>query len=194
MPHLALLALSTQVSAYLVDSFGRRRLLLVGISLMGVALLLMTLYFGLGWSSDWALIGAMFLYVGGYQVGFGPIAWLLISEVFPLSVRSEGMAIAVQTNFFFNLVVTLTFSVELKAWGSTVTFAIFLALIGVSLAFVKLFIPETKGKTLEEIEETLESKTFSPAQRALSKTRGAAFYESVSLLAEDEDPTMPPPI
>ena len=55
--------------------------------------------------------------MGGYQIGFGPIAWLLISEMFPLDVRGEGMALGVQANFFFNLVCSLSFSTELDLIG-----------------------------------------------------------------------------
>ena len=66
-----------------------------------------------------------FLYVGGYQIGFGPIAWLLISEMFPLDVRGEGMALGVQANFFFNLVCSLSFSTELDLIGDTASFGIY---------------------------------------------------------------------
>ena len=63
--------------------------------------------------------------MGGYQIGFGPIAWLLISEMFPLDVRGEGMALGVQANFFFNLVCSLSFSTELDLIGDTASFGIF---------------------------------------------------------------------
>ena len=116
-----------------------------------------------------------------WQVGFGPISWLIISEVFPLSVRSEGMALAVQTNFFWNLVVAFSFSPELAYIGSAGTFGIFLVLCLVALVFVRMFVPETKGRTLEEIESMLDQKTFSPAQKLFAKNQGASFYEKVHL-------------
>jgi MFS family permease len=168
----------TVVSAYIVDGFGRRKLLICGILIQGFALALITLYFALSWDSDATLIAAMFVYVGGYQVGFGPIAWLLISEVFPLAVRGEGMALAVQTNFFWNLVVSLSFDAELNLIGSTGSFAIFLGVIFIALIFVIKFVPETKGLTLEEIESMLDAKTFSPYQRANRNAR--TTYQFVS--------------
>lgn len=162
---------------------------------MVAALGVMTLYFLCDWDSDPVVISAMFLYVGGYQVrppnpvhscrpatppfllppppapsllpqvGFGPVSWLLISEVFPLEVRSEGMALAVQNNFFWNLVVSLLFSVELDYIGASASFGIFFVIAVASLVFVHLFVPETKGLSLEAIEAMLDEQTFSPFQR-----------------------------
>eukprot|EP00615_Pteridomonas_danica_P000564 CAMPEP_0114370494 /NCGR_PEP_ID=MMETSP0101-20121206/32550_1 /TAXON_ID=38822 ORGANISM="Pteridomonas danica, Strain PT" /NCGR_SAMPLE_ID=MMETSP0101 /ASSEMBLY_ACC=CAM_ASM_000211 /LENGTH=556 /DNA_ID=CAMNT_0001522047 /DNA_START=37 /DNA_END=1707 /DNA_ORIENTATION=- len=169
--------LCTIASAFVVDSYGRRKLLLGGILIQAFALTLITSYFAFGWNSDIFLITSMFVYVGGYQVGFGPIAWLLISEVFPLSVRGEGMALAVQTNFFWNLVVALSFDEELELIGSTWSFAVFLIVALVSLVFVYYFVPETKGLSLEEIESMLDAKTFSPYQKSQRNARST--YESV---------------
>ena len=59
----------------------------------------------------------MFIYIGGYQIGFGPIAWLLISEVFPLEVRGQAVAVAVQTNFFWNVITSYLFPVATSAIG-----------------------------------------------------------------------------
>ena len=112
----------TMLSVVVVDKYGRRWLLFVGISIMLAALVVLTLAFH-GYepvddddrnSSDsdgltartLAIVLGMFLFIGGYQVSFGPIAWLLISEVFALDVRDAAIAVAVQTNFFWNLVVS----------------------------------------------------------------------------------------
>jgi len=184
--------LCTLGSAFVVDSQGRRKMLIVGILLMMVALSVITMYFAFEWDSDVTLILAMFVYVGGYQVGFGPMAWLLISEIFPLSVRGEGMALAVQTNFFWNLVVTLSFSSEIKIIGAAWSFGIFLILLVFSLVFVWRYVPETKGLTLEQIEAMLDSATFSPAQRAAGKAKGN--YEAVGLLDSDDGSPLSGPV
>lgn len=63
------------------------------------------------------ILFSMFVYIGGYQIGFGPIAWLLISEVFPLEVRGQAVAVAVQTNFFWNVVTSYLFPIATSAIG-----------------------------------------------------------------------------
>ena len=78
-----------------VDSYGRRKLLFIGNSLMLLALVTLTVTFFFGDGDDdeglgvrqIVTLGGMFVYIGGYQVGFGPIAWLMISECFPLEIR-----------------------------------------------------------------------------------------------------------
>jgi hypothetical protein len=63
------------------------------------------------------ILASMFIYIGGYQIGFGPIAWLLISEVFPLEVRGQAVAVAVQTNFFWNVITSYLFPIATSAIG-----------------------------------------------------------------------------
>jgi MFS family permease len=91
-------------------------------------------------------------YIGGYQVGFGPISWLMISEIFPLEVRGKAVSIAVVTNFFWNTVMTFFFPVELQYLGSAATFFIYALVLSFGIYFVFSRVPETKGLTLEEIE------------------------------------------
>merc|ERR1719247_3938148 len=107
----------------------------------------------------WALatVVALMVYVSGYQVGFGPISWLLISEVFPLNVRGAALSVAAIVNFASNITMTLTLPLTMKTFGSSVQFFIYLALAILSIAFVYFIVPETKGKTLEEIERDLTS-------------------------------------
>jgi hypothetical protein len=77
--------LVTLLAAVTVEKFGRKKLLYTGCSLMLVALIVLSLSFGnTSQGSQTIILMAMFVYIGGYQVGFGPISWLIISEVFPL--------------------------------------------------------------------------------------------------------------
>ena len=99
------------------------------------------------------ILTALFIYIGGYQVGFGPISWLLISEIFPLEVRGKAVSIAVVTNFFWNTVMTFLFPVELDYIGSASTFFLYALILLTALYFINKKIPETKGLSLEEIEE-----------------------------------------
>ena len=96
------------------------------------------------------------------QVGFGPISWLIISEVFPLRTRSYAISAAVSVNFGVNLLMTATLKLLQDAFdrlspgrGASYLFGLYAVLCAVSLGFVALFVPETKGKSLEQIEAEL---------------------------------------
>lgn len=97
------------------------------------------------------------------QVSFGPIAWLLISEIFPLEVRGEAIALAVQSNFGWNLVVSFCYPLIVQGFASAfgddysycVAFSLFGGLTLYSLWFIYWHVPETKGLTLEEIATML---------------------------------------
>ena len=106
-----------------------------------------------------ATVLAMFAYIGGYQIGFGPISWLMIGEVFPLSIRGQAVAFSVQMNFGLNFVVQLLVPVLTSAIGLSSTFGLFAVFTGYSLYFVYRHVPETKGLTLEEIEHQFKDST-----------------------------------
>jgi len=99
------------------------------------------------------ILTALFVYIGGYQVGFGPISWLLISEIFPLEVRGKAVSIAVVTNFFWNTLMSFFFPVEIDLIGTAATFYLYAVVLAWGIYFIFLKVPETKGLTLEEIEE-----------------------------------------
>ena len=99
------------------------------------------------------ILTALFVYIGGYQVGFGPISWLLISEIFPLEVRGKAVSLAVVTNFFWNTVMTFFFAVEIDYIGTAATFYIYAVVLIGAIYFIYHRVPETKGLSLEQIEE-----------------------------------------
>ncbi|MGB5357809.1 MAG: MFS transporter, partial [Eudoraea sp.] len=101
---------------------------------------------------------AILLYVAAFAISLGPVMWTLISEIFPTKVK--GIAISV-VGFFNSLVsfsVTQVFPWELSNLGPTVTFAIYALLSFLAIIFVYKFVIETKGKTLEEVQEVLIRK------------------------------------
>merc|ERR1712176_1451649 len=167
--------LATLFTVWRVDQYGRRLLLFVGIGMMTVALAIIATAFlfrecttpgvdikhcdqdKIGLPQAWALttVGGLMLYVSGYQVGFGPIAWLMISEVFPLKVRGAALSLAAVVNFSSNITMTLTSEVLQAAFTPAGVFFGYFALSIVSLGFVQFVVPETKGRTLEEIETML---------------------------------------
>eukprot|EP00941_MAST-03F_sp_MAST-3F-sp1_P006094 g6094.t1 len=164
---------ATSLSVLKVDSYGRRFLLFLGTGCMATALALLSLAFSFQECSDpvhdmtecsekdiklpglWGIITvlALGLYVIGYQIGFGPVSWLVISEIFPLRVRNSAVSIAVLSNFVSFIIVTATFETLIEWAGPSLMFFGYFVLCIVSIVFVGVFVPETKGKTLEEIEK-----------------------------------------
>ncbi len=144
----------TFVAVYLLDRVGRRPLLLGGVAVMAAALAL------LGWAF-WAQIdgamtaiagAALALYIAAFAIGLGPVFWLLLAEIYPLSVRGSAMAIATTANWGSNLLVAITFLSLTAALGTAWTFWLYAALAVMTLLFCARYVPETKGKSLESIE------------------------------------------
>jgi MFS family permease len=96
------------------------------------------------------------VYVGFFAIGLGPVFWLLISEIFPLAVRGRGMSVATVANWGSNFVVTLVFPPVVEALGSSVAFLIFGVLSIGAFAYTYFSVPETNGRSLEEIEAQLD--------------------------------------
>ncbi|XP_057456866.1 D-xylose-proton symporter-like 2 [Lotus japonicus] len=142
----------TGVAVVVVDRLGRRPLLLGGVSGMVISLFLLGSYYIFLDNAAVVAVVGLLLYVGCYQISFGPIGWLMISEIFPLRLRGRGLSIAVLVNFGANALVTFAFSPLKALLGAGILFYIFCAIAVASLVFIFFVIPETKGLTLEEIE------------------------------------------
>ncbi|KAK9286643.1 hypothetical protein L1049_015043 [Liquidambar formosana] len=145
----------TGVAVLVVDRLGRRPLLLGGVSGMVVSLFLLGSYYLFLDDAPAGAVVALLLYVGCYQLSFGPIGWLMISEIFPLCLRGQGLSIAVLVNFGSNALVTFAFSPLKALLGAALLFYIFGAIAVLSLAFIFFIVPETKGLSLADIEAKL---------------------------------------
>lgn len=145
----------TGVAVLVVDKLGRRPLLLGGVSGMVVSLFLMGSFYSYLGNIPAVAVVALLLYVGCYQISFGPIGWLMISEIFPLRLRGRGLSIAVLVNFGANALVAFAFSPLETLLGAGILFFIFGGIAVLSLVFIFFIVPETKGLTLEEIEAKL---------------------------------------
>ena len=145
----------TVVAIWLVDRVGRRPLLLSGLLGMVFSLGLLALGFLLPSRSGLLglmTVGSLMVYVASFAVGLGAVFWLLISEIYPLKIRGKAMSIATLVNWGFNLAVALTFLALIQLFGPSGTF-MFYGLLGiVAWVFAYLLVPETKGRSLEEIE------------------------------------------
>ena len=146
--------LMTVVALLLLDRVGRRPLLLSGMAGMVVSLAVLGTAFlfpdlpGLRWLAA----GSLMLYVGSFAVGLGPVFWLLISEIYPVKVRGLSMSVATVANWGANLIVALTFLTLIHAMGRTGTFWLY-GLVGIGAwIFAYMLVPETKGRSLEDIE------------------------------------------
>ena len=148
----------TGVAVATVDSWGRRPLLLTGVTgIVGSLLVLGTVQGGIlpipEGMGAWANVGALLLYVVAYQMSFGPISWLIVGEVFPLRVRSQAIAMATLTNFASNFVVSLVLPSLLEEFGPSAMYLVFASIGVVALVTINSIVPETKGRSLEEIEK-----------------------------------------
>ncbi len=162
----------TILSLFMIDRLGRRKLYFIGLTGIVVALIAMGTCFALqstlGDSIKWLTVSLVWVYIAFFAISLGPLGWLIISEVFPLSVRGIGSSIGALSNWLFNGVVAFTFFKIVKGLtmpGSEIILkgedlgnpagAFYLyALVGIlGLIWGFFFIPETKNVTLEKIEE-----------------------------------------
>eukprot|EP00268_Persea_americana_P040738 TRINITY_DN4050_c0_g3_i1.p1 TRINITY_DN4050_c0_g3~~TRINITY_DN4050_c0_g3_i1.p1 ORF type:complete len:565 (+),score=118.14 TRINITY_DN4050_c0_g3_i1:178-1872(+) len=144
--------LMTGLAVLKVDDLGRRPLLIGGVSGIVVALSLLAAYYKFLGGLPIVAVAALLLYVGSYQISFGPISWLMVSEIFPIRTRGRGISLAVLANFGSNALVTFAFSPLKEVLGPDNLFVLFGAIALLSLLFVIFVVPETKGLSLEEIE------------------------------------------
>jgi sugar porter (SP) family MFS transporter len=149
--------LATFIAIWLVDRAGRKPLLVAGVLGMVATLAVLGLAFrgdaSGGAAGDLGLITAVCLaaYIVFFAFSLGPIVWLMISEIYPLRNRAQAVAVSTAANWGANFLVSLTFPIMTSRIGSSATFLTYAALGVVTLFFVLARVPETKGKTLEEI-------------------------------------------
>ena len=145
----------TLVAMLLIDRVGRRPLLLVSLAGMAVSLLGLGLAFALpelSGSLGWIAVVSLMTYVGSFAVGLGPVFWLILSEIYPLRIRGRAMSVGTAANWIANLIVALTFLTLTQVLGKPATFWLYgIVSIGAWL-FAFFLVPETKGRTLEQIE------------------------------------------
>lgn len=151
----------------LVEKWGRKKLLYVGSIVMLITMVSAGLAFAsIGGITDPSQISgvpkavlliSVIVYIFGFAVSWGPVAWLICSEVFPLEGREVGMTITTMVNWTFaGLVMGNALSI-MRHFGNSSIFFVFAGFCVLSMLFLKLFVPETKGATLEHIEANLKS-------------------------------------
>ena len=157
--------LFTFPAIHLVEKWGRKKLLYVG----AVAMLVTMVAAGVAFQSIAAnpamisgtakavLLVSAVVYIFGFAVSWGPVAWLVCSEIFPLEGREVGMTITTMVNWTFAGLVMGNALSFMKAHGNASIFYVFGGFCLLAIVFVALFVPETKGITLEEMEFNLKN-------------------------------------
>ena len=146
--------LFTLVAIWLIDKIGRKALLQYGAVGMGLSLFMIGLLFQLkAFNGPWILIFIL-IYIASFAASFGPVVWVMISEIYPNKVRGRAASIATLSNWAANFIVTLLFPILKDGLGEPITFWLFFVFCIVSILFVWKYVPETKGKKLEDIERS----------------------------------------
>lgn len=151
--------LMTFISIFLLDRIGRKPLLIIGLSGMILSLIIL----GIGFNSHDSIVGkismiSLLVYIAFFAISLGPIAWLLNSEIYPLHIRGSAIGLATCTNWFFNFLITVTFLDLTRLLDKSGAFWLY-AFIGIiGLIFIIKKIPETKNKSLDEIEDYWKKK------------------------------------
>jgi sugar porter (SP) family MFS transporter len=157
---------ATLVAVLWVDRFGRKPLLLIGSAGMCAGLLVVAGAFfelqkvtsseqathGVASAGILALIGLV-IFIASFAFSLGPVVWTVINEVFPSHVRGRGVAVATAINWFAAWVVAQTFLTLVNAISTEGTFLLFAGFCVVTFVYVRWFLPETKGKTLEQVQK-----------------------------------------
>ena len=144
---------STWVSILIVDRFGRRPLYIIGSAGMTVALLGLTIAGMIGHFSGLTVLLLIILFLIFFSACVGPVFWTYMSEIFPNRIRGTAMSIPVFTQWVFNALIVLVFPAMLKHLSTAFSFGILAVFALGQLLFTLKYMKETKGKSLEEIEE-----------------------------------------
>jgi sugar porter (SP) family MFS transporter len=154
----------TIIAVLLLDRVGRRTLLLTGTICLTLSLILLAVYFTsstLQQDAPYLALVALLLYIASFAVGLGPVFWLMISEIFPVGVRSKAMSVSTVANWGANLLVASTFLTLGSAITRQGTFYLYAGLGILAIVFFAARVPETKGRTLEDIQADLTGASAS---------------------------------
>ncbi|WJJ97788.1 D-xylose transporter XylE [Algibacter luteus] len=149
--------LFTIIAVKTVDKRGRKPLMLIGALGMAIAMLALGFVFFSG-ATGYLALACMMLYVASFALSWGPVVWVLLSEIFPNKIRGKAMAVAVAAQWISNYLVSLTFPMMNDNTALTEQFNhgfaywVYGVMSLLAMWFVWKFVPETKGKTLEEME------------------------------------------
>lgn len=154
---------STFIATVLIERLGRKILLYISGIMMIITLGTLGTFFYVRTLMDvshfgWVPLVSFVVYVIGFSLGFGPIPWLMMGEILPGRIRSTAASVATAFNWACTFLVTKTFNDILESIGAHGTFWMFGVICVFAMVFTYIWVPETKGKTLEEIEKKLSGR------------------------------------
>jgi sugar porter (SP) family MFS transporter len=164
----------TIVAILLLDKLGRRFFLIGGTSILTVALVGLGIFFaspGVQSAVPWLALACLLVYIMGFAVGLGPVFWLMISEIFPIQMRGPAMAVCTMFNWGLNFAISYTFLTLIGAITRQGTFWLY-AFFGIcAIVFFVTLVPETKDRSLEQIQADLGSDADAALTRGSSEER-----------------------
>lgn len=149
--------LFTLLGVFFIDKLGRKTLMYIGSVGYIIALGLLSAAFLLEWTGM-AVPVFLFLFIGAHAIGQGAVIWVFISEIFPNHLRASGQAFGSSTHWVLAAIIPSIFPFLLDLVGGGVVFLVFAGMMVLQLLFVAFMMPETKGKTLEELEDIILKK------------------------------------
>jgi len=155
----------TLVAMVLIDRYGRKFLILIGSAGMSLTLAGLSVLYFLNQTSSAMVLLLILGYIAFFAASLGPAVWVLATELFPNRLRSKGMSIAVVALWSACTIVTIVFPIMLEKLSGGITFLIFAVTCVASLLYVWKYVPETKGKSLEELEKEFSEKGSEPYGR-----------------------------
>jgi SP family facilitated glucose transporter-like MFS transporter 8 len=163
-------AVATFISTLVVDLLGRRILLLLSDLVMAICALLLGIYFYLMNETDvdtnnlgWLPLTSVCLFIVVFSLGYGPIPWMMVGELFAPQIKGFASSLSCVLNWILAFVVTRFFSDLASSFGIHITFWIFAVISAIGTVFVFFLVPETKGKTLDQIQKELGGSAPTPS-------------------------------
>lgn len=178
---------STVPAMLLIDKLGRKPMLYTGSIVMFVCMVtvgIIVAKFRHDWpghvGAGWAACALIWLYIGAFGYGWGPASWVLVSEIFPLSIRGRGASIGASSNWTNNFAIAFFVPPMFAAWawGTYIFFAVFLA---AGIVWIYFYLPETKNASLEEMDRVFGSHTGVEDARMLAEAqRDVGLFDFVN--------------
>ena len=154
----------TIVAIKTVDQWGRKPLLITGSIGMAIGMYGMATFASLHWFGIWALFFMVF-YTASFMMSWGPVCWVMLSEIFPNKIRGQAMAIAVAAQWMANFFISSTYPAMME-YSGVFTYGFYGTMSVLSALFIWKMVPETKGKSLEQMEALWRKEKRSQANKA----------------------------
>ena len=165
------------VAVLLLDRVGRRPMLITGTTGSVIGLVALGWYFhkstAYQHANPWFALVAMMFYIASFEISLGPIFWVLIAEIFPLRARAKAMAVCTMANWALNFFVSYFFLDAVKALGESGTFFMYAGFGVLAVVFFVSRVPETKNRSLEQIEREVHGEKVSSLRPGRAERAGS---------------------